>query len=88
MGLRRARHAHAPDGPAWSLKPGAFATAIQQGLCVLVIGGFSPYGMLSVKSRHVACEAGSRCPCLRVCPLRVFARFAGWGDMQRLDSAS
>ena len=38
MGLRRARRAHAPDGPAWNLKPGAFAVAIQQGLCVLVIG--------------------------------------------------
>ena len=38
MGLRRARRAHAPDGPAWSLKPGAFAVAIQQGLCVLEIG--------------------------------------------------
>lgn len=44
MGLRRARRAYAPDGPAWSLKPGAFAVTIQQGLCVLVIGGFSPYG--------------------------------------------
>lgn len=38
MGLRRARRAHAPDGPAWDLKPGVFAAAIQQGLCVLVIG--------------------------------------------------
>lgn len=44
MGLRRARRAHAPDGPAWNLKPGAFAAAIQQGLCMLVIGGFSPCG--------------------------------------------
>lgn len=43
MGLRRARRAHAPDGPAWNLKPGAFAAAIQQGLCMLVIG-LSPYG--------------------------------------------
>ena len=38
MGLRRARRAHAPDGPVWNLKPGAFAAAIQQGLCVLEIG--------------------------------------------------
>ena len=38
MGLRRARRAHAPDGPAWNLNPRAFAAAIQQGLCMLVIG--------------------------------------------------
>lgn len=44
MGLRRA---HAPDGPAWSLKPGAFATAIQQGLCVLVIGFLALRGCLA-----------------------------------------
>ena len=88
MGLRRARRAHAPDGPAWNLKPGAFAAAIQQGLCVLEIGFLVLWGMLSVKSHHVACEAGSRCPCLRACPLPVFARFAGWGGMQGLDSAS
>lgn len=55
MDLRRARRAHAPDGPACNLKPGAFAAAIQQGLCMLAIGP-RPTGMLGVKSHHVACE--------------------------------
>lgn len=47
MGLRRARRAHAPDGPAWNLKPGAFAAAIRQGLCVLVIGLLALRGCLA-----------------------------------------
>lgn len=47
MGLRRARRAHATDGPAWSLKFGAFAAAVQQGLCMLVIGLFALRGCLA-----------------------------------------
>lgn len=50
MGLRRARRArraHASDGPAWNLKPGAFAAAIQQGLCVLVIELLTLWGCLA-----------------------------------------
>ena len=87
MGLRRARRAHAPDGPAWNLSPRLSRRPSNRAVCA---GDWAsrPTGMLSVKSHHVACEAWSRCPCLRACPLPVFARFAGWGDMQRLDSAS
>lgn len=50
MGLRRARRArraHAPDGPAWNSSLGAFAVAIQQGLCVLVIGFLALRGCLA-----------------------------------------
>lgn len=55
MGLRRARHAHAPDGPAWNLSLGLSRRPSNRG-CACWDWASRPAGMLSVKSPHVACE--------------------------------
>lgn len=43
MGLRRARRAHAPDGPAWNLSLGLSRRPFNRG-CACWRLGFSPYG--------------------------------------------
>lgn len=62
MGLRRARRArraHASDGPAWNLKPGTRAWGFRGGHSTGVVRAGDwvsrPTGMLGVKSHHVAC---------------------------------
>lgn len=55
MDLRRARRAHAPDGPAWNLSLG-LSRWPPAGVVHAGDWASRPTGMLSVKSHHVACE--------------------------------